>query len=156
MILHHHLEVGKFDDSRLVILSEVCQVGIATDDVIGSDSVGKCKKIEVFRVADCRRADIGLNGDELTEGIDDGQQVIEVVGTKMPQYQRLVSMMTFMGYFAYLTAFTSSMISSSLIPGAAGRLLTKRSSNCSRVSACQPNFRMSSRKSDQSPVGTFT
>jgi hypothetical protein len=52
------------------------------------------------------------------------------------------------GHLAYLTALTSSMISSSLMAGLAGRLLMKRSSNCSRVSACQPNLRISSRNSD--------
>ncbi|MBR3478229.1 MAG: nicotinamide mononucleotide transporter [Bacteroidaceae bacterium] len=59
-------------------------------------------------------------------------------------------------HLAYLTAITSSMISSSLMAGLAVRLLANRSSSSSRVSACQPNLRISSRNSDQSTVGTFT
>lgn len=70
MILHHHLEVGKFDDYCLVILSEIGQVGITADNVIGPNSVSKCKKIEVLGVAYGHRTNVGLNGDELTEGID--------------------------------------------------------------------------------------
>ena len=90
-ILHHCLKVGKLDDSCLVILSEVCQVGIATDDVIGSYSVGKCKEIEVFRVSDGHRTDIGLNEGKLAEGINDVQQVIEVVRAKIFAYLITVS-----------------------------------------------------------------
>ena len=43
-----------------------------------------------------------------------------------------------------------------LLSDRAVKLLMKRSRSCSRVSACQPNLRMSSRNSDQSTVGTFT
>ena len=134
LILHHCLEIGEFHDSGLVVLDKVCKVGIATDDVVGTNGLGQREKVEVLGVADGCGRNLGIDNDELAECID----------------------ITFMLYLAYLTALTSSMISSSLMAGFAGRLLTKRSSSCSRVSACQPNLRMSSRKSDQSTAGTFT
>ena len=50
--LHHCLEVGKFHDSCLMVFAEVCQVGIATDYVVGTDGIGQREKIEILRVSD--------------------------------------------------------------------------------------------------------
>ena len=74
----HCLEVDQFHDSRLVVLSEVRQVGIATNDVVSTDGVSQSEEIEVFGVTDGCRDYLGLDGNELTIGIDDGQQVIKV------------------------------------------------------------------------------
>ena len=81
MLKHHFLEVGKLHYSGLIVLAKVCQVGIATDYVVGPDGVGQCEKVEVFRVADGCGDDLGLNGGELAEGIDNGQQVVNVLLT---------------------------------------------------------------------------
>ena len=51
-VLHHCLEVSNLYDACLVVLCEVGQVGIATDDVFGANGIGQREKIEVFRVAD--------------------------------------------------------------------------------------------------------
>ena len=49
---HHCLEVGKFHDSGLIVLAKVCQVGIATDYVVGTNGISLSEQIEVLRVAD--------------------------------------------------------------------------------------------------------
>ena len=76
--MHHCLEVGKFHDSGLVVLAEVGKVGIATDDVVGTDGLGQREEVEVLRVADGRGRGLGADDGELAEGIDDGQQVVDV------------------------------------------------------------------------------
>ena len=51
-VLHHCLEVSNLYDACLVVLCEVGQVGIATDDVFGANGIGQREEVEVFRVAD--------------------------------------------------------------------------------------------------------
>ena len=57
-------------------------------------------------------------------------------------------------HLPYLSAITSSKISSSLSVGEFARLLTNLSSNCSRVSACHPKRRINSFRNPQSAIGT--
>ena len=61
-----------------MVLAEVGKVGIATDDVVGTDGLGQREEVEVLRVADGRGRGLGADDGELAEGIDDGQQVVDV------------------------------------------------------------------------------
>jgi len=45
-------EVGKFDDSSLMVLYKVGKVSIAADNIVSPDGIGQCKEIKVFRVTD--------------------------------------------------------------------------------------------------------
>lgn len=51
-VLHHCLEVGKLNNLCLIVLAEVSQVGITTDDIIRANGICQCKKIEILWVTD--------------------------------------------------------------------------------------------------------
>ena len=78
LVLHHCLEVGKFHNSGLMVLTEVGKVGIATDDVVGTDGFSQREEVEVLRVADGCGRSLDADDGELAEGIYDGQQVVDV------------------------------------------------------------------------------
>jgi len=78
LVLHHCLEVGKFHNSGLVVLTEVGKVCIATDDVVGTDGFSQREEVEVLRVADGCGRSLDADDGELAEGIYDGQQVVDV------------------------------------------------------------------------------
>ena len=78
LIIHHCLEVDNLYDACLVVHCKVCQVGIATDNVVGTDGISQRKQIEVFRVTDSCRSYFGFDGGEQAEGVNDGQQVIDI------------------------------------------------------------------------------
>lgn len=50
-VMHHYIEIRKFYDFCPIMLAEVSQVCITTDDIISSNSIGQRKEIKVLRVA---------------------------------------------------------------------------------------------------------
>ena len=75
---HDCLEVGKLHDSCLPVLAEVGEVGIAADDIVGTDGLGKRKKIEVLRVANGRRTGFCFYLNILTKRMNDRQQILYI------------------------------------------------------------------------------